>query len=104
MILASNISLIIAEPATAGMPPRIAAYQGMFSSILTLRSKFRSNVLSSSEEFLLIWLSLDSFVPVIQTFAPYLFNATAIASPIPPEAPVTSAVLFFRLNINFYIY
>ena len=37
-----------AEPATAGNPPRMAAYQGKFSPTLIRRSKFKS---SSFKEF-----------------------------------------------------
>ena len=45
---------MMADPAMAGNPPSKAEYQGIFSPILTLRSRFKSNSLSSPLLFLLI--------------------------------------------------
>ena len=92
-IASSKIFSKTNPPATAGIPPKIAAYHGIFSEIFNLNDKSKFNLSSSPCEFLItspVHLSVASSVSRI---IGYFINALFLPSIIFPEARFIFKVL-----------
>jgi hypothetical protein len=85
--LATRISITIA--AAAGTSASTSALLEIARQHRNVSPHFPASVSSTSRR-----------VPEIATVAPCVCKACAIALPMPPVAPVTSAVLPVRSNIN----
>src|SRR5689334_11528544 len=81
--------------------PIAASAAGTSASTAALSERLQGKTWARSPSFAAIPSSTSRRVPEIATVAPCLCSASAMAPPMPPVAPVTSAVLPLKSNINF---